>query len=125
MPPGGGAALLGSCLWAVEVVQCVWQCHTQPQWLCLAEIWALVERGVVCACVLLSVVVGGWWVLMHDGTAHHGQVQRGGTPVWAASVLFIQSWLAAYLSTCGLVAMTSASHAEGRQFDPGQVYCFC
>ena len=22
-------------------------------------------------------------------------------------------------STCGLVAMTSASHAEGRQFDPG------
>ena len=26
------------------------------------------------------------------------------------------------MSTCGLVAMTSASHAEGRQFDPGQVY---
>ena len=25
--------------------------------------------------------------------------------------------------TCGLVAMTSAQHAEGRQFDPGQVYC--
>ena len=24
-----------------------------------------------------------------------------------------------YMSTCGLVAMTSASHAEGRQFDPG------
>ena len=24
-------------------------------------------------------------------------------------------------STCGLVAMTSASHAEGRQFDPGLV----
>ena len=24
--------------------------------------------------------------------------------------------------TCGLVAMTSAPHAEGRQFDPGQVY---
>ena len=24
--------------------------------------------------------------------------------------------------TCGLVAMTSASHAEGPQFDPGQVY---
>ena len=24
--------------------------------------------------------------------------------------------------TSGLVAMTSASHAEGRQFDPGQVY---
>ena len=27
-------------------------------------------------------------------------------------------------STRGLVAMTSASHAEGRQFDPGQVYFF-
>ena len=26
------------------------------------------------------------------------------------------------LSTCGLVAMTSAQHAEGRQFDPGWVY---
>ena len=25
------------------------------------------------------------------------------------------------ISTCGLVAMTSAQHAEGRQFDPGQV----
>ena len=24
--------------------------------------------------------------------------------------------------TCGLVAMTSASHTEGRHFDPGQVY---
>ena len=24
--------------------------------------------------------------------------------------------------TCGLVAMTSAQHAEGRQFNPGQVY---
>ena len=30
---------------------------------------------------------------------------------------------AAFLAgTCGLVAMTSAQHAEGRQFDPGQVY---
>ena len=26
--------------------------------------------------------------------------------------------------TSGLVAMTSASHAEGRQFDPGLVYIF-
>ena len=25
-------------------------------------------------------------------------------------------------STCGLVAMTSAQHAEGRKFDTGQVY---
>ena len=38
-------------------------------------------------------------------------------------------WIAAFnlqSCTCGLVAMTSASHAEGRQFDPGQVYfCHC
>ena len=27
-------------------------------------------------------------------------------------------------STCGLVAMTSASHAEGRQLESGQVYTF-
>ena len=26
------------------------------------------------------------------------------------------------VSTRGLVAMTSAQHAEGRQFDPGRVY---
>ena len=25
-------------------------------------------------------------------------------------------------STCGLVAITSASYAEGRQFDPSQIY---
>ena len=29
------------------------------------------------------------------------------------------------VSTCGLVAMTSAPHAEGRQVDPGQVYSAC
>ncbi len=28
-------------------------------------------------------------------------------------------------STSGLVAMTSASHAEGRQFNPGEVYTQC
>ena len=72
--------------------------------------------------MFLSVVVGGWWVLLHDGNAHHGQVPRGGTTAWAASVLKTQNWLEALLSTCGLVAMTSAQHAEGRQFDPGQVY---
>ena len=31
-------------------------------------------------------------------------------------------WRLGCHGTCGLVAMTSASHAEGRQFDPGQVY---
>ena len=35
-------------------------------------------------------------------------------------------WSYAHKGTCGLVAMTSAPHAEGRQFDPGQVYsCLC
>jgi hypothetical protein len=34
----------------------------------------------------------------------------------------VHVYLAEVSSTCGLVAMTSASHAEGRQFDPGQVY---
>ena len=39
------------------------------------------------------------------------------SPGWSASATNGRS-------TCGLVAMTSASHAEGRQFDPGQVYDF-
>ena len=30
--------------------------------------------------------------------------------------------LLVFQGTCGLVAMTSAQHAEGRQFNPGQVY---
>ena len=34
----------------------------------------------------------------------------------------INAWTYCRSSTCGLVAMTSASHAEGRQFDPGQVH---
>ena len=34
-----------------------------------------------------------------------------------------EAWL--LTGTCGLVAMTSAQQAEGRQFDPGQVYCAC
>ena len=38
----------------------------------------------------------------------------------------LQTWLFCksycFHRICGLVAMTSASHAEGRQFDPGQVY---
>ena len=40
------------------------------------------------------------------------------------SKLALQSRRRALSSTCGLVAMTSASHAEGRQLDPGQVYVF-
>ena len=42
-----------------------------------------------------------------------GLVFFGGLVVYTLVVL---------TSTCGLVAMTSASHAEGRQFDPGHVY---
>ena len=38
------------------------------------------------------------------------------------AILYEQNKVLACMSTCGLVAMTSASHAEGRQFDPGQVY---
>ena len=41
-----------------------------------------------------------------------------------ARVVGRESWAAGAGShgTSGLVAMTSASHAEGRQFDPGLVY---
>ena len=37
-------------------------------------------------------------------------------------ITILQTGSAISVSTCGLVAMTSASHAEGRQFDPGLVY---
>ena len=39
----------------------------------------------------------------------------------ARDVSSLKSQLSAQC-TSGLVAMTSASHAEGRQFDPGKVY---
>ena len=42
--------------------------------------------------------------------------------VRAADFEFRRRSVLEVMSTCGLVAMTSASHAEGRQFDPGQVY---
>ena len=38
------------------------------------------------------------------------------------NLMITSSYLMISKSSCGLVAMTSASHAEGRQFDPGQVY---
>ena len=44
---------------------------------------------------------------------------RIATPINKSIAAIFQGTIA---STCGLVAMTSASHAEGRQFDPGQVY---
>ena len=51
------------------------------------------------------------------------RVARGrGAPALYAILLGGAFWKQPCRSTCGLVAMTSASHAEGRQFDPGQVY---
>ena len=35
---------------------------------------------------------------------------------------FRTHWVISCMSTHGLVAMTSAQHAEGRQFEPGWVY---
>ena len=51
----------------------------------------------------------------------HGFVAGSGLRTATKTRLSIQGTCQ---STCGLVAMTSASHAEGRQFDPGQVYFF-
>ena len=67
-----------------------------------------------------------------------GSIPAGGVAFMPRCAAFRASWLwsigdvatfedtlgIAYpQSSCGLVAMTSASHAEGRQFDPGQLYC--
>ena len=40
----------------------------------------------------------------------------------AQGVRYFFNGLSHLNGTSGLVAMTSASHAEGRQFDPGLVY---
>ena len=45
-------------------------------------------------------------------------------PKQPTGVFADMSKIASFSGTCGLVAMTSAQHAEGRQFDPGQVYVF-
>jgi hypothetical protein len=61
-------------------------------------------------------------------------VKRSGSPraaraarvvrdAWAAPASGAERLHLHRMGTCGLVAMTSAPHAEGRQFDPGQVYC--
>ena len=67
-----------------------------------------------------------------------GSIPAGGVAFLPRCAAFCASWLwsigdvvafedileiAYSQSSCGLVAMTSASHAEGRQFDPGQLYC--
>ena len=50
--------------------------------------------------------------------------EQGGRPQAALRSHIPQRKTATPSSTCGLVAMTSAPHAEGPQFDPGQVYTF-
>ena len=44
--------------------------------------------------------------------------------MWVAAIVHgVQpNFLGVNMRACGLVAMMSAPHAEGRQFDPGQVY---
>ena len=66
-----------------------------------------------------------------------GLIPAGGVAFLPRCAAFCASWLwsigdvvafedvleiAHSQSSSGLVAMTSASHAEGRQFDPGQLY---
>ena len=67
-----------------------------------------------------------------------GAIPAGGVAFLPRRAAFCASWLwsigdlvafedilenAYSQSSCGLVAMTPASHAEGCQFDPGQLYC--
>ena len=82
-----------------------------PVWPCTAiEEQAKKGKGQVAGGVGWDIRIGPWDVL----------------PQWflvkGKSVLSMPT----HQSTHGLVAMTSASHAEGRQFDPGWVYlCVC
>ena len=47
---------------------------------------------------------------------------QNGHVLWRRSEITGNGRRSGFNCTCGLVAMTSASHAECRQFDPGQVY---
>ena len=56
-----------------------------------------------------------------------GTLWRSGPGRWLKAPRFLRKFCLEKLvrtGTCGLVAMTSASHAVGRQFDPGQVCCW-
>ena len=57
-------------------------------------------------------------------TPRHAQTHAATTGRGLCVLMAREPWMMVFVfaSTCGLVAMTSASHAEGRQFDPGQVY---
>ena len=91
--------------WRMHTAKCTWQGAHGPQ---AASAGDATHRGArahdhkvkgLALCRLMSALS----VLCH---------------VHAEAVSFCWSHVG---STCGLVAMTSASHAEGRQFDPGQV----
>ena len=82
---------------------------------------------------------------VENNLCHHKQSRTGSPQAWAgckrrgsfgalcSALLFVAAfqateslWLYSCIrSTCGLVAMTSASHAEGCQLDPSQVYSCC
>ena len=61
------------------------------------------------------------WGLSCPSSAVHAEILGGHTAALSCGFHFP---LQHKQSTHGLVAMTSASHAEGRQFDPGQVYVY-
>ena len=84
----------------------------------------------ICFCPCVCQLPGGntacvhlcpWHLLAEVPSAHDIHMLPGHAGVRLARVRPL-SRPSMYNSTCGLVAMTSASHAEGRQFNPGWVY---
>ena len=76
------------------------------------------DRGTACHCMLAP------WPWCARFLCSMEQ-EAGGTdptcpPAFVPATL--AHWEQQRQGTCGLVAMMSASHVEGRQFDPGQVY---
>ena len=95
---------------------CAIRDHTPTVRICFCPCVCQLPGGIT-ACVHLC----PWHLLAEVPSAHDIHMLPGHTGVRFARVRPL-SRPHMHNSPYGLVAMTSASHAEGRQFNPGQVY---
>ena len=118
-----GSGLASACL-PITVFICSAQELDSPCPPTTGFVWFVVHDWRLCVCLLLGSLfprLAGCIVSAHVCVCLFVARPSPSHPperVWARTVKRSQS-------TCGIVAMTSASHAEGRKFDHDPVYVCC